>query len=863
MLKEYLVNTNILHELHCNNNDISDRAVIHLSNVLGMNHSLTTVNLSNNAHVLSNLEILAKDLRKNKTLLEFICLDDSSKLGSYSWVKNEFDLTPGTVQMKPHKTQLKNKKIALENEIDQKRGDARNFIIALTAGPQKTRNNTLIHCDLHHAELFSPKLDSKAKKKGESDSEISTFVSRNQARARECYVTFENILRTGDENEIDKFTNFLDEGVSVYYMHSQNQTFLHLAVIAGHPRLVSIILNKMSNFDIDILDKESNSPLSLAKDNEELVKLLRDPKMAGMPNDSAAVQPANKKAKTILAKNMAAAALTQAEEDTLLPDTSPGASPLAKKAKAGADYAEDIESPIMIDDWMVIQAIHSENIMGLKFFINQNPGLLSSHVNGETLLHIAVDCKKPRVVAMLVSSGANVNAINQHKRPVLFCLLDQCVKSRQCNIDFLLIAKTLLENGAKIMDHDEYALQLAVHANASRLVKLLMRFDGDVNQKDIHNHTALTVAVMLRNFEILEILLLCPDLEKQTVQHAISYAEPKQQQSPQALMSMLVTRGESPFLNKKLNIHWLKSMRVCFGATSAHNKLFIESHEQQMNLMMQNKFSSSILKSRKKTKSVEDELEKEEEGNPVTVSFTFIISTQKHLSRSHNTRDCITITLDPSVNLNAMHHITHAPDNTSLSCESIRQTVAARVKRGEALSKRNIGERRHKPAEEILDENKLAKRSFEALFHHGEQSLASALEHKQVLDYVIRQLSAHAKFTHGCKFYGVILDIHSPRYVCSNCEIGILSIQDPNSSLFLKNLTEALKCMGCAIPVLSPLRMVTRVGSYQEFERATVTPEEQLDICLDLRMLGNKIILQQDLVVSANPTMQFNSRVNE
>ena len=303
-------------------------------------------------------------------------------------------------------------------------------------------------------------------------------------------------------------------------------------------------------------------------------------------------------------------------------------------------------------------------------------------------------------------------------------------------------------------------------------------------------------------------------------------------------------------------------MRVCFGATTAHNKLFIDSHEKQMRLMMQNKFSTSILKSRKKIKSVEADLEKEEEGNPVTASFTFIVSAQKHLSRSHNTRDCITITLDPTVDLSAMHHITKDPDDQVMSSEAIRQSVAARVKRGETL-KRNIDERPHKSPEEIIDETKLVKRSFEALFHHGEQSLASALEHKKVLDYLIRQLSAHAQFTHGCKIYGVILDIHSPRYVCSNCEIGILSVQHPSSSPFLNNLTEAIRQLGCVTPVLSPLRMVTRIGSYQEFDRATITPEEQLDNCLDLRMLGNKIILQQDLVVSANPTMQFNSRVKE
>ena len=95
------------------------------------------------------------------------------------------------------------------------------------------------------------------------------------------------------------------------------------------------------------------------------------------------------------------------------------------------------------------------------------------------------------------------------------------------------------------MDQGEYALQLAVRANALRLVKLLLRFEGDVNKKDINNHTALTMAVCLRNFEILEILLLSPDLDKEMFQSALDYAIHKK--SSPTLMSLLETRKKSSF----------------------------------------------------------------------------------------------------------------------------------------------------------------------------------------------------------------------------------------------------------------------------------------------------------------------------
>ncbi len=867
-LKNYLIATTKLHYLQAENIAISDKGVIYLCEALGENHSLISVNLSHNPCVLNSLDSVGKYLRRNKTLLEFICLDDLKELDAYPLIKEQYDKMPNTKYKKEEKADLKAHKEHLEEEIKSKRQSLNKFSQVLSKAPQKTANKTLVKCALFHQNLFSS--DFKIQNKGVTENKLFDFLKENLDRANECHVSLEKILSGADKKELDKFEELIDLGVSLYYAHSENKTFLHMAAGEGNDRVVSLVLRKMASFDVEIFDDYHTSPLSIAekKGHKSIVDLLRDPKSSGIPTESAAKQPAAKKAKPNPSAAAESSNAEQAENGGLsLPSLSTISAPSpAKKAKVDDDPAVDGQLPMKLDDWQIIQAISSENIMGLNFCINQNEALMTALINGQTLLHLAVACKKPRVVELLVEKGAIVNAHNQEGLPALFCLLNECLTSRECSVDCLLIAKILLENAAAIMDQGEHALHLAVRAGTVRLVKLLLRFNGDVNVKVVsndesNNHTALTWALLTRNLEILQILLLSPDLEKGTVEIALQCAEAWKSSS--ALIESLKIRLKSPFLDRKQNTHWLKDMRICFGASSAHNTLFIESHEQQMRLMIQNKFSSSILRSRKKIKLEEENLEKEEEGNPVTASFTFIVSTRKHLSRSHNTRDCITITLDPDLNLSSEHHITKGDGEQTLNTDEIRQLVQVRTKRGEELSKRDFSQRKHKSSEEIADETRLEKRSFEALFHHGEQSLAAALEQKQVLDYLIKQLLAHSKFTNGCKLYGVVLDIHSPRYVCSNCEIGILSIQHPASSPFLNNLAEALKQLGCVLPQLSPLRMITRIGSYQAFERETITPEEQLDTCLDLRMLGNKIILQQDLVVSANPTMQFNSRVNE
>ncbi|MBX9585884.1 MAG: ankyrin repeat domain-containing protein [Gammaproteobacteria bacterium] len=867
-LAKYLKSSTILHCLIMRSVDITNSGVIQLADALKENSSLLALDVSHNIAAQSSLKQFAIALRHNGTLSKFVCLDGQfpEDPGVH---KTKTDFGKGqqaTAPFAEHKTKVSEYK----KYIAKCRASIVDFHNILSA-PKKKKNAldspnvTLIECELFHSEVFSRSIGEK----NVAVSPLPDYLKSNKTYGLQCTICICAILKTNDESSIASSINALEThlnaGVSPYFANEHGVTLVHLAA-STTDKIVGMLLQRNPKFDTGILNDQNKSPLDIAEanGNQKVVEKLKDPKSSGIPTESAAKQPAPKKAKPNppIAAESTNAKLAEDGGSSLPSLSTIGAPSPAKKAKVDDDPAADGQLTMKLDDWQIIQAISSENIMGLNFCINQNAALMTALIHGQTLLQSAVAFKKPRVVELLLEKGAIVNALNQEGRPALFCLLDECLKSRECSLGCLLIAKLLLENAAAIMDQGDHALHLAVRAGIVRLVKLLLRFKGDVNAKnESNNHTALTWAVLSRNLEILQILLLSPDLDKGTVELALQCAEAWKSSS--VLIELLKRRLTSPFLDRKQNTHWLKDMKICFGASSAHNTLFIESHEQQMRLMLQNKFSSSILRSRKKIKLDEENLEKEEEGNPVTVSFTFIVSTRKHLSQSHNVRDCITITLDPDVSLSAEHHITKGDAEQTFNTDEIRQSVQARTKRGEELSKKDISERKHKPSEEIVDETRLEKRSFEALFHHGEQSLAAALEQKQVLDYLIRQLIAHPQFTTGCKLYGVVLDIHSPRYVCSNCEIGILSIQHPASSPFLNNLAEGLKQLGCILPLLSPLRMVTRIGSYQAFERDTITPEEQLNICLDLRLLGNKIILQQDLVVSANPTMQFNSRVNE
>ncbi len=875
-LKEYLRSTSVLHQLVMCAMNISEIGITKICEALEENSSLLMLDVSQNTNGLKCLPRFSKALRRNNTLSKFICLD------------TQFPSDPGV-----HRTKTSFGKgqqadasyaahIEIVNEYKRYVTSSRALIVDFQKEVSRAKNNnkdiespntSLLECELVHAEVFTRSLGGNTKV---PTSPLPKYLQLNRTLGVSCSSCISEIAKTTDKEKLGELYNKLKEnvgkGVSPYFSNENGNTLVHLAAFCQDIEPTNLLLSRQKNFDVHIFNDQNQSPpqIANASGNQAVLELLKYPEKAGLPTDTQNLKASAKKPEKKKAKIDTAQAIVQVANNTEqspsvigLPLSAELTAPSPSKKLKTDGEPDNLHLAIgAVDIWQILQAVSSENLMGLKFILGQNPAILSQHFNGETLLHFAVAARKPSVVELLVESGADTNLANQTGRMPLFCLLDDCLK-KNYTLEYAQIAKILLEKGALIYDEDDqtFALHLAIRTGILRLVKLILGYNGDINKKNKDNHTALTLAVLLNHIEILEILLLCPELQKETLEHALKYSE--REKTSQGIVLMLSSRLKKPFLSQKENTHWMKDMRVCFGASSAHNVLLLDSRSNHLQLMLQNKFSSSILKTRKKAKPDPEEeakFQKEEEGNPVTICFTFIVSTQKHLSGAHNTRDSITITFETDDDSFIENHLTKDDDGKVIPSDEIRRKVRERANRGVDLSKKDPSQQKYESPDNIIDENKLVKERFEALFHHGEQSLVSAAEQMKLINIVIKKLLAHPRFIAGCKVYGLILDIHSPRYVCSNCEIAILSMQDPQNSPFIVHLAQSLKQMGCALPFFSPLRMVTRVGSYQAYEREEVKYDEHLDLCLDMRFLNNRIILQQDLVTTAGSVMQFNSR---
>ena len=112
----------------------------------------------------------------------------------------------------------------------------------------------------------------------------------------------------------------------------------------------------------------------------------------------------------------------------------------------------------------------------------------------------------------------------------------------------------------------------------------------------------------------------------------------------------------------------------------------------------------------------------------------------------------------------------------------------------------------------------------------------------------------------GCKVYGAVLDVFSPRYVCPNCELAILGEQHLEGSVFLRELSKFLKGQECQLSSKKGLRMITRVSSVRPCNgRELVTPKQHEAMAIELRACGNRYILQRDVTQRDEMLTQFES----
>lgn len=387
--------------------------------------------------------------------------------------------------------------------------------------------------------------------------------------------------------------------------------------------------------------------------------------------------------------------------------------------------------------------------------------------------------------------------------------------------------RSMLTNEDEAMDVEEnlfsvlYALENKPETEADVLKVYRLVKNGAALQQD--DEYALLLAVQNGWYRMMKIILTSPNCDANTISTALAWA--KHQHNQDMIDYLELAQRQK----KRVGPHWIPSLNITFGGRG--NKTFVvEGDHLHADLALQNTFTQQRLALPLKTQ-LEEEL-KDPEGNPVTASLKFIVSNGRHYKDRPNQRTTFTIPL----NFTSEFHVTHA----STENDEYKQRIVKRMQLGNG---------------EIID---LEDAMYARTFHHGEQALMEYLEQNATTQTIIGKL-LEEPFMHGAKIYGVVLDIATPRYPCNNCQIAMRGEQHPEST-FLENLKSGLVRAGCKVPQFSDLRMITRVGSYQAFESAPMTPEDHQQTEVDMRIGGNHVILLKDLAAIPSNYTQFMSR---
>lgn len=156
-----------------------------------------------------------------------------------------------------------------------------------------------------------------------------------------------------------------------------------------------------------------------------------------------------------------------------------------------------------------IASIKGGNSNLLKQLLAENPTIVNqTDTNGDTLLHIAAAYCQLNSIKLLISSGADVNAVtNDDGRTPLFLIISsyKC-HAEQCKYDGVSF---MLQNGAKInivTQYGYYPLTSAIEDGTFEIVKLLIKYGASVRTLP-GSRSPLLYAIELPDEEIVSYLI--------------------------------------------------------------------------------------------------------------------------------------------------------------------------------------------------------------------------------------------------------------------------------------------------------------------------------------------------------------------
>lgn len=231
--------------------------------------------------------------------------------------------------------------------------------------------------------------------------------------------------------------------------------------------------------------------------------------------------------------------------------------------------------------------------------------------------------------------------------------------------------------------------------------------------------------------------------------------------------------------------------------------------------------------------------------NYVVAAMSFVVSDRTHVKGGHHGRRVIVVPLR-----------FHDQNTTHVTkVYSFDKTVKDKktYKRSDEFTQHLLADSPADKHEQIKLYHNKATNTFSERYHHSERALWGALRTDELVQQVaaelLRQLDPLSQNVEGIKVYCAALDIHSTRYLCSNCEPSSFEFQKPTGS-FLDRLQVAL-ARTCVFSKKHGITLLTRVSAEDEGGRGRKELNDHKPCWNDrnirsIRTLKTNLVLQRD-----------------
>lgn len=864
--------------------DMKDDGAIQLAEVLRSKTPLAILNVSNNAITRSGFVAIAQELKDNTTLFSLnascnpIPGDAISRLGE-CLVKNKYlttlRLSYTNIDEASYAAFLKKIDPTQDTSINkrERKDMPRNYsltqmVVSQDGGLEYVKSK---YASVRKEISYSSKIKKTA----------STFLEVNQNKMNE-------LISAVEQGNLEVVKNAIKIS-SIYICTSDGDSLLHLAVAKRHLDIAKFLLGL--NFNRLLINNKDLNPLELAKSlkNEDMIKLLSEEKIVSGQKLKRKIEESEKESDKSRASSGSSSTVKKARADQPKEskdsstmdlkedgDTNGNSKIIKKEDEASipesiipqSSIVPPLAQPIQVGfsspsvDSMekFFDLVASSQYFQLRGFIQSHPQLINQLHTGISALHVAAQIGQCESAQILLEFKAEKDKLNHVGFTPLYTLIhhfndtvaNAAVSKQKLDLAYLLIragSKTNIPVEDKQIQRSQFtALHKAVTCGNYRLMKIVLQgHDCDPNEKDSEGLTALDLAAQRLDLQMLARLLIDRRLTTETLntldKTLKSIKDVFAEQSIKKALEMVEKRKSASVPDASPGMHWTANLSLFYGSRfgKSEKTLVLAQEEEHAFLLLQNKFSSDRLF--KGPEGSKDE-KKEVNGNPVTASLIFIVSAKAYKPGNNPKRLGIKIRLA----FDDHHHV-------SLK-RSDKEQVEAVIHRAKSAPSTIFEEKyqHHKTAPKNADEisdifkNWLDSQdpNYNLAFHHGETSLLDYLESPENINQILLALSQRPELTKGAKIYGVILNIHSPRYLCENCEIAILGEQNPAQSKFLQTLACRAKELGYVIPSYSPLRMLTLASSYLEYNHDPVTDKEHKKFEIDMRTCHTDLILIKD-----------------